>query len=573
MPLSSTSLSSSPQTCGLRTRLMKPGPATSTLAIFSPARSFSAIFSASCRGLRPASFASTIAAFVAISPWLGSRGGSTTMRERSAPDPRIAPAAAHTRASISANRCCGLERLDIVLLRLTQFRGRVKKIEQIRSCSRISCFRNARPLRSSASGVHRGAVGKHDGRTERRASTGITSSHDRGHVIAAGIEAGDRLSMAVKHACIRIRAEPRTDRDVSRPHRERVERRRGYWADARIWFVVGIAIEPVELNFPLREIDIDTGFGKAVVTHDRAFELLGINGDLLGEILNCASTHNIAIVDEFPRTAVARIDDSQAVFSQEGAIADKPRRNRWRRFVALEHRQHEVMVRCRFIDEAPAGRIHRNHSRLGAVEHKVGELALAAVAMRYDRDWRPQSARALLGADRSPEVPAEMYAVSAVSFIAHGVRRHGLRHESLAQRLIVRIAARRKHDALACSDRNVSAAHSQSGTFDSALVADELANWRVEQNRHLAFSQAVVEAADKSIAHHQAGAALIPQTVREVTCEQFRRIDEIGERIEAANQGGNIGLADHHPTEEHELGNRRTNAPKISAEQAPIEWL
>src|SRR5262245_24652060 len=368
MPLSSTSLSSSPQTCGLRTRLMKPGPATSTLAIFSSARSFSAIFSASCRGLRPASFASTIAAFVAISPWLGSRGGSTTMRERSAPDPRIAPAAAHTRVSTSANRCCGLERLDIVLLRLTQFRGRVKKIEQIRPCSRILCFRDARRLRSSASGVHRGAVGKHDGRTKRRARTGITSSHDRGHVIAAGVEAGNGRSIAAKHARIRIRGEPRTDRDVSRPDLERVERRRRYWADARIRFVVGIAIEPVELNFPLCEIDIDTGLGKAIVTRDRAFELLRINSDLPGELLNCASAHNIAAVDEFLRITVARINDAQAVFPQERGIADEPRRNRRRRCVALEHPQHEVMVRCRFFDITQAGRIDRDQSWIVVVE-------------------------------------------------------------------------------------------------------------------------------------------------------------------------------------------------------------
>jgi hypothetical protein len=85
--------------------------------------------------------------------------------------------------------------------------------------------------------------------------------------------------------------------------------------------------------------------------------------------------------------------------------------------------------------------------------------------------------------------------------------------------------------------------------------------------------QAVVQAADESIAHHQAGATLIPQAVREVACEQLRRVDEIGERIEAANQGGNIGFADHHPAEKHELGDRRTDAPKIRAEQAPVERL
>jgi hypothetical protein len=50
---------------------MKPGPATSTAATRSSARNFSAILSARSRGFALASLASTIAALVAMSPWLG----------------------------------------------------------------------------------------------------------------------------------------------------------------------------------------------------------------------------------------------------------------------------------------------------------------------------------------------------------------------------------------------------------------------------------------------------------------------------------------------------------------------
>src|SRR5262245_61589221 len=103
-----------------------------------------------------------MAALVAISPWPGSRGGSTTMRERSAPDARTELAAAHTRISMSANRCCGLERLDIMTLRLTQFRRGVK-IEQIRCVHADFVFsRHKARLRSRCFGVHCGAIGKHD---------------------------------------------------------------------------------------------------------------------------------------------------------------------------------------------------------------------------------------------------------------------------------------------------------------------------------------------------------------------------------------------------------------------------
>src|SRR3954467_15246406 len=110
---------------------MKPGPATSTDAIISSRRSFSAIFSASSRGLALASRASTIAALVAMSPCAASRGGSTTTREKSVPagqSPSLASAAhtACTRANTAAKRCFG-EGLSDMGRRLTQIRGRVKK--------------------------------------------------------------------------------------------------------------------------------------------------------------------------------------------------------------------------------------------------------------------------------------------------------------------------------------------------------------------------------------------------------------------------------------------------------------
>jgi len=73
----------------------------STCSTLPSLRSAAAIASARSRGFLPASFASTIAAFVAMSPCVGSFGGSTTMRERSAFGAR-GRAASRTRASMSA---------------------------------------------------------------------------------------------------------------------------------------------------------------------------------------------------------------------------------------------------------------------------------------------------------------------------------------------------------------------------------------------------------------------------------------------------------------------------------------
>ncbi len=66
--------------------LMKPGPATETSATSASSFSLAMMISASARGLVPSGFASTIAALVATSPWLASRGGSTPIRPKSSSD-------------------------------------------------------------------------------------------------------------------------------------------------------------------------------------------------------------------------------------------------------------------------------------------------------------------------------------------------------------------------------------------------------------------------------------------------------------------------------------------------------
>ena len=73
----------------VRPRLTKPGPATSTLATSGSVRKAAAMVSASARGFWPAALASTIAALVARSPCVASRGGSTAMRDKSSAPPSL----------------------------------------------------------------------------------------------------------------------------------------------------------------------------------------------------------------------------------------------------------------------------------------------------------------------------------------------------------------------------------------------------------------------------------------------------------------------------------------------------
>ena len=94
---------------GARRRLRKPGPATSAETMPGAPASVSARAAAMSRGAIRAGRASTIAALVAMSPWAGSRGGSTVTAPRSSPCGSRPSAASRaspssTRAFTSANR-------------------------------------------------------------------------------------------------------------------------------------------------------------------------------------------------------------------------------------------------------------------------------------------------------------------------------------------------------------------------------------------------------------------------------------------------------------------------------------
>ena len=199
--------------------------------------------------------------------------------------------------------------------------------------------------------------------------------------------------------------------------------------------------------------------------------------------------------------------------------------------------------------------------------------ALAAVGPRHNRHRRPKPAGALLGRDRGAQALADINAIAAVALVAHGMRGNGLRHERLAEALIVRVAAGRQHDAFASPHQDFFSAHVQARAADATPVTGDIDNRRVEQDRHLAFAQTVEQPADERIAHHDARAALIFQAVGEISREQFCGINKISNRVEAADKPGNVGLADHHAAKHHELRHRRTNAPEFRTEEPAVKRL
>ena len=78
-----------------------------------------------------------------------------------------------------------------------------------------------------------------------------------------------------EHARVGVGPKPCAHRDVGRIDGQRVERRRRDRADAGVRLVNRVTVEAVELGLALAELDIDAGFGKAVVARDSQPQLCG----------------------------------------------------------------------------------------------------------------------------------------------------------------------------------------------------------------------------------------------------------------------------------------------------------
>ncbi len=179
----------------------------------------------------------------------------------------------------------------------------------------------------------------------------------------------------------------------------------------------------------------------------------------------------------------------------------------------------------------------------------------------------------LVRRDPGAELFANRDAVTDVEFARHRVRRHRTRHERFAVALVVPVTAGRQHDALGCFDINFAVCGLDRGAGDPSVLLFDGGNRRVEQDFDSAFAQAVKQPCDQRIAHHQSRAARVTQPVAGITRHQLRRVSEIGQRAETAEQGRDVGLADHHAAEQHVFGDRRAQPFEIGAEQASVKRL
>src|SRR5207248_4122908 len=128
----------------------------------------------------------------------------------------------------------------------------------------------------------------------------------RGHVVAAGVEPGDRLAVPVEDPGVLVGRKTGAAGDLGGPDRERAEGRRRDRAETRVGRVLGIAVEAVELGLALGEIEVDTGASKLVGTADALVKTRGVDGDPLGKLIDGCRANEVAAPLEGGKRARAR---------------------------------------------------------------------------------------------------------------------------------------------------------------------------------------------------------------------------------------------------------------------------
>src|SRR5207244_2377943 len=134
---------------------------------------------------------------------------------------------------------------------------------------------------------------------------------------------------------------------------------------------------------------------------------------------------------------------------------------------------------------------------------------------------RPQPAAAmLLGRDAGAEPSTDHDAVAEIAGVTERMRGNGLGHEGGAELIVMGVASRGEHDALAGGDRQLLAVRADARAGHALAIADDVDDRCVEEDGNAALAQAVEKASNQGISHRDPRAARIAQAIGKIAYHQ-----------------------------------------------------
>ncbi len=142
--------------------------------------------------------------------------------------------------------------------------------------------------------------------------------------------------------------------------------------------MLGISVVPIQHPAATPELVVDAVSGIGVVRHDRFTQRHRIYAGAPRQPFDRAVAYQITIPHESPDPRHQRTDESQSVLPDEAVVANQICGHDRRAPVAV-HRDNEVVIGVRLVDEPPSGNANGHQAWLAPIHVTVNPQHLASV--------------------------------------------------------------------------------------------------------------------------------------------------------------------------------------------------
>ncbi|MOA21284.1 hypothetical protein D3C78_1417690 [compost metagenome] len=137
------------------------------------------------------------------------------------------------------------------------------------------------------------------------------------------------------------------------------------------------------------------------------------------------------------------------------------------------------------------------------------------------------------------------------------------REQLLAQRRVAGHAAGGHHHASAGTDALGLAIVQHHSAHHLAVLLDQVVQGRFKTNGNVALAQAVEQAGNQGVTHHQVGATGVAQAVDAIAADNAQGTAQVFQRGKGRQQRVQVGAGHHHAAQPHELWAWRPYAGEI----------
>ena len=225
------------------------------------------------------------------------------------------------------------------------------------------------------------------GGTERDTAGGIVPAHHAGHVIAAGIETGNRLLCGIEHLRAVIDLQARKGAQTAHHDLDGIKRACLHRTHAGIGQAAplggrAVTLYPVIGGLAFGKIWIHPVGAQGIVTGEGGLQARPVNAAGFGQLVHALAALEITVFEPWADRHRSGFDRAQAITAQEGVIADQPGLGLFTPWSGGEQILHQVMIGIGLVAEALSVCGHGDQAGFGPFD-QMRKMRHAAIGTRH----------------------------------------------------------------------------------------------------------------------------------------------------------------------------------------------